>query len=96
MRVTAIELSAASAAGVAGSYALPAGLGGTAEVKQEGGRFANVDAFITAGMNALKERDEAKLAVVRAAIDKGEESGVAEGDPFARVRARLGLAQRSY
>ncbi|MDC3954364.1 serine hydrolase [Polyangium jinanense] len=39
MRVTAIELSAASAAGVAGSYALPDGMGGTAEVKQEGGRL---------------------------------------------------------
>ncbi|UQA63379.1 serine hydrolase [Polyangium aurulentum] len=39
MRVTAIELSAASAAGVAGSYALLAPVGGTAEVKQEGGRL---------------------------------------------------------
>ncbi|MDI1430827.1 serine hydrolase [Polyangium sorediatum] len=39
MRVTAIELSAASAAGVAGSYALPASMGGPAEVKQEGGRL---------------------------------------------------------
>lgn len=39
MRVTAIELSAASAAGLAGSYALPAPVGGTAEVKQEGGRL---------------------------------------------------------
>ncbi|WP_282420709.1 serine hydrolase [Polyangium sp. 15x6] len=39
MRVTAIELSTASAAGVAGSYALPFGLGETAEVKQEGGRL---------------------------------------------------------
>ncbi|APR82588.1 Beta-lactamase class C and other penicillin binding protein [Minicystis rosea] len=39
MRVTAIELSAASAAGLAGSYALPAPVHGTAEVKQEGGRL---------------------------------------------------------
>ena len=39
IRVTAIELSAASAASVVGSYALPAALGGTAEVKQEGGRL---------------------------------------------------------
>lgn len=42
MRVTAIELSAASAAGVAGSYVLQFGSGipsGTAEVTQEGGRL---------------------------------------------------------
>jgi CubicO group peptidase (beta-lactamase class C family) len=39
MRVTAIELSAASAAGVAGSYVLQGGPGGTAEVRQEGGRL---------------------------------------------------------
>lgn len=39
VRVAAIELSAASAAGVVGSYVLPAGLDGTAEVKQEGGRL---------------------------------------------------------
>ncbi|MDI1451730.1 serine hydrolase domain-containing protein [Polyangium sp. 6x1] len=42
MRVTAIELSAASAAGVAGSYVLQDGSGGPfgmAEVKQEGGRL---------------------------------------------------------
>jgi antitoxin ParD1/3/4 len=58
------------------------------------GRFANVDAFITAGMNALKERDEAKLAALRSAIDDGEASGVAEGDSFARVRAQLGIMRR--
>ncbi len=39
MRVTPIELSAASAAGVAGIYVLQGGPGGTAEVKQEGGRL---------------------------------------------------------
>lgn len=75
---------------------LPEEVARFAQAQIAAGRFANVDAFITAGMNALKERDEAKLAVVRAAIDEGEESGVAEGDPFARVRARLELAQRSY
>lgn len=65
-----------------------------AEAQISAGRFADVDAFITAGMNALKERDCAKLTALRASIDEGEASGVAEGDPFARVRARLDLAQR--
>ncbi len=55
------------------------------------GRFASVETFITAAMDALKERDEEKRAALRAAIDEGEASGIAEGDPFARVRARHGL-----
>ena len=59
------------------------------------GRFPDVDAVITAGMNALKERDDVKRRALGAAIDEGEASGVAEGDPFARVRARLGLVPRT-
>ncbi len=42
---------------------------------------------------SLEERDEAQLVALRAAIDEGEASGVAEGNAFARVRARLGLTQ---
>jgi antitoxin ParD1/3/4 len=64
------------------------------EVQIAAGRFADVESFIAAGMVALKERDEAKRAALRAAIDEGEASGVAEGDPFARVRSRLGLSRR--
>lgn len=33
--------------------------------------------------------------MLRAAIEEGEASGVAEGNPFARVRARLGIAPRT-
>lgn len=58
------------------------------------GRFPSVDALIIAGMNALQEVDEAKLAALRAAIDEGEASGIAEGDSFARVRTQLGIARR--
>jgi putative addiction module CopG family antidote len=58
------------------------------------GRFADVNAFITAAMNALKERDEARLSSLRVAIVEGEASGVVEGDPFDRVRKRLNLTQR--
>ncbi len=65
-----------------------------AEAQIAAGRLPDVDAFITAGMNALKERDEAKRAALRASIEEGEASGVAEGDPFDRVRSRVGLAQR--
>ncbi|HYL74323.1 MAG TPA: hypothetical protein VEU96_08950 [Bryobacteraceae bacterium] len=43
-------------------------------------------------MDALEredQEDQARLAVLRAAIDEGDASGVAEGDVFARVREKL-------
>ncbi len=73
---------------------LPEGAAGFAREQIAAGRFADVDTLITAAMNALKERDHMKLAALRSAIEEGEASGIAEGDSFARVRARLGLAQR--
>jgi hypothetical protein len=36
-----------------------------------------------------------KLAALRAAIDKGDSSGIAEGDVFARVREALNLPAAS-
>ena len=46
--------------------------------------------FIVAGMNAIEERDRAKLDALRAAIDEGDASGLAEAGSFARVRERFG------
>jgi antitoxin ParD1/3/4 len=40
-----------------------------------------------------EQRYEAKLAALRAAIDEGDASGIAEGDVFARVREALGLSR---
>jgi len=61
----------------------------------ETGRFENASEVVRAALRSL-ERDErlfeSKLAVLRAAIDAGDASGVAEGDVFADVRASLGLA----
>lgn len=57
-----------------------------ADLPEDAARFAQ--SHIGAG------RDAAKLAALRSAIDEGEASGVAEGDAFARVRARLGIRQR--
>jgi len=43
-----------------------------------------------------EEREyEAKLAALRAAIDDGDTSGVAEGDVFGRVRKALKLPASS-
>ena len=35
---------------------------------------------------------EAKLAALRTAIDEGDTSGIAEGNPFERVRQTLGIS----
>ena len=43
---------------------------------------------------ADKEQREAKLVALRAAIDEGDCSGIAEGDVFERVRKTLDLAPK--
>ena len=62
--------------------------------KIKAGRFENASEVIRAGLRAL-ERDEqeyqTKLTALRAAVDAGDASGVAEGDVFARVRKTLKL-----
>jgi antitoxin ParD1/3/4 len=60
----------------------------------ESGRFENASEVVRSALRTM-ERDErvfeAKLAALRAAIDEGDASGVAEGDVFAQVRAMLNL-----
>src|ERR1700688_4971688 len=62
--------------------------------KVESGRYENASEVIRAALRTL-ERDEqeyeAKLAVLRAAIDEGDAIGVAKADVFARVRKTLNL-----
>ena len=41
-----------------------------------------------------EQQYEAKLAVLRTAIDQGDASGIAESDVFARVRGALDLSNR--
>jgi hypothetical protein len=43
-----------------------------------------------------KQRQEAKLGRLRAAIDAGDASGVAEGDVFAQVRQALQLSTQPH
>ena len=63
----------------------------------ENGRYENASEVVRAALRTL-ERDEmeyeAKLAVLRAAIEEGDVSGVAEGDPFEYVREKLRLPPR--
>ena len=58
------------------------------------GGFGSTDEVIQAALESfeLAERnDEAKLAILRQAIQDGIDSGEAEGDVFAQVREELGL-----
>ena len=63
--------------------------------KGESGRYENASEGVRAARRTLdrEEREyEAKLATQRAAIDEGDASGVAKGNPLARVRKSLKLA----
>jgi antitoxin ParD1/3/4 len=62
--------------------------------KVRSGRFENASEVVRAALRTLEREEqqyEAKLAALRAAIDEGDASGVADGDVFARVRKTLGL-----
>lgn len=69
-------------------------LDGFITTKVASGRYQNASEVVRAALRSL-ERDErryeAKLAVLRAAIDEGDESGIAEEGVFDRARAKLGL-----
>jgi antitoxin ParD1/3/4 len=65
--------------------------------KVESGRYENASEVVRAALRALEreeQRYEVKLAALRMAIDKGDASGVAEGNSFARVRQALKLSRK--
>jgi antitoxin ParD1/3/4 len=62
--------------------------------KVKSGRYENASEVVRTALRTLEREErqyEAKLAALRAAIDEGDASGVATGDPFARVRQKLNL-----
>jgi antitoxin ParD1/3/4 len=63
--------------------------------KVESGRYENASEVVRAALRTLEreeQRHEAKLAALRAAIDAGDVSGIAEGNVFERVREKLNLS----
>ncbi|WP_263380518.1 ribbon-helix-helix domain-containing protein [Granulicella paludicola] len=60
------------------------------------GEFSNAREVLEAAKAALarQKRYQEKLADLKQAIQEGMESGVAEGDVFARVREKAGLPPR--
>lgn len=62
--------------------------------KVKSGRYENASELVRAALRTLEREEqeyEARLAGLRAAIDDGDASGIAEGNAFARVRAALHL-----
>jgi len=60
--------------------------------KVQTGRYENASEVVRAALRTLEREErlyEAKLAALRAAIDEGDASGIAEGDVFRRVRKTL-------
>lgn len=66
--------------------------------KVESGRYENASEVVRAALRTLEREEqqyEAKLTALRAAIDAGDASGIADGDVFARVRKALDLPAAS-
>ena len=60
--------------------------------KVDSGRYSNASEVVRASLRALEREEreaEAKLAVLHAALDEGERSGIAPDGVFDRVRQRL-------
>lgn len=64
------------------------------KAKVASGRYENASEVVRAALRTLEREEqqyEAKLAALRAAVDEGDGSGIAEGKVFARVRKKLNL-----
>jgi antitoxin ParD1/3/4 len=62
--------------------------------KIDSGRYENASEVIRAALRTLEREEqehEAKLTALRAAIDQGDASGIAESGVFSRVRKTLKL-----
>lgn len=61
------------------------------------GRYENASEVVRAALRTLEREEreyEAKLESLRSAIDEGDASGVAGGNPFAHVRRKLKLGSK--
>ena len=62
--------------------------------KVKSGRYENASEVVRAALRTLEREEQqyqAKLAILRKAIDEGDSRGFAAGDSFARVRKTLKL-----
>ena len=62
--------------------------------KVKSGRYENASEVVRPALRNLEREEqqyEPKFAVLRAAIDEGDSSGIAKGDVFRRIRKTLNL-----
>lgn len=79
------------------SFDIPDELASFISTSIETERYGNASEVVVAALTLMEHEDQeykAKLAALRAAIDEGYASGIAEGDVFAQVREELGLPPR--
>jgi antitoxin ParD1/3/4 len=60
------------------------------------GRYENASEVVRAALRILEREEreyEMKLAALRTAIDEGDASGIAEGDPFRRAFGKHALVK---
>ena len=72
-------------------------LDGFVLAKVQSGRYENASEVVRAALRTLEREEreyETKLATLRAAIDDGDASGVAGGNPFERARAAIRPSKR--
>ncbi|MEO8663791.1 MAG: type II toxin-antitoxin system ParD family antitoxin [Bryobacteraceae bacterium] len=65
--------------------------------KVKSGRYENASEVVRAALRTLEKEEreyEARLTALGAAIDEGDTSGVAAGDPVGRVRAAIGIPRK--
>ena len=65
--------------------------------KVESGRYENASEVVRAALRTLEREEqqyEAKLSALRTAIDEGDASGTAKGNPFAHVRDKLKISKK--
>ena len=63
------------------------------------GRYENASEVVRAALRTLEREEQeqrVKLKVLRTAIDEGDASGIAEGNPFERVLGRLQRESRAH
>jgi putative addiction module CopG family antidote len=72
---------------------MPDDLARFAEAQVAAGRFSSVEDVLRAGKTALEhqQREEQKVATLRAALADGDASPDAEAGVFDRIRAKYGL-----
>lgn len=62
------------------------------DAKIRSGKYANASEVLRAGLRALErteQEDQLKLRALRAALEAGEASGIAEGDVMSEIRERV-------